>query len=94
MCRDRADVAVRESDMQEKDYWFRAKRYGWGWGLPVVWQGWLVYGVAFALLAGCFFAFPPEERPEPFLVCTSVVVLLLLAVCWWKGEPPRWRWGK
>jgi hypothetical protein len=18
---------------------------------------------------------------------------VLVAVCWWKGEPPRWRWG-
>ena len=23
-------------------YWFPAKRYGWGWGLPAVWQGWVV----------------------------------------------------
>jgi len=23
-----------------------------------------------------------------------VVVALLVAVCWWKGEPPQWRWGK
>src|ERR1700720_3484460 len=22
-------------------YWFRAKRYGLGWGLPLVWQGWV-----------------------------------------------------
>ncbi len=26
----------------EKKYWFPAKRYGWGWGIPNVWQGWLV----------------------------------------------------
>jgi hypothetical protein len=23
----------------DKTYWFPAKRYGWGWGLPTVWQG-------------------------------------------------------
>ena len=23
-------------------YWFHAKRYGWGWGLPATWQGWVV----------------------------------------------------
>ena len=28
-------------DAQPK-YWFPAKRYGWGWGLPGTWQGWLV----------------------------------------------------
>jgi hypothetical protein len=21
-------------------HWFRAKRYGLGWGLPLAWQGW------------------------------------------------------
>ncbi|WP_269146578.1 hypothetical protein [Xanthomonas oryzae] len=34
----------------KKDYWFPAKTYGWGWGLPTVWQGWLVYGIAAVLL--------------------------------------------
>jgi hypothetical protein len=23
----------------DDDFWFPAKRYGWGWGLPVKWQG-------------------------------------------------------
>ncbi len=37
-------------------FWFPAKRYGWGWGLPVAWQGWLVL-IAFCWLvaAGVFF---------------------------------------
>ena len=35
----------------KKEYWFAAKTYGWGWGLPTVWQGWLVYGIA-AVFAG------------------------------------------
>ena len=24
----------------KKMYWFPAKKYGFGWGLPTVWQGW------------------------------------------------------
>ena len=24
-------------------YWFPAKSYGFGWGLPITWQGWLVF---------------------------------------------------
>jgi hypothetical protein len=39
------------------EYWFPAKRYGWGWGLPTAWQGWLVF-VGYILLlvvgASCF----------------------------------------
>ncbi len=28
--------------MSRQPYWFPAKTYGWGWGLPVTWQGWVV----------------------------------------------------
>jgi hypothetical protein len=24
----------------------------------------------------------------------SRMVVVLLIICYWKGEPPRWRWGK
>lgn len=34
----------------DDEYGFPAKRYGWGWGLPVAWQGWLVIAL-YALLA-------------------------------------------
>jgi len=80
--------------MQSKRYWFSAKTYGWGWGLPLMWQGWVVYGVAAILFIVAFFIFPPASHLIPFLGSTWVVVLLLIAVCWLKGEPPRWRWGK
>ena len=78
----------------KKDYWFPAKTYGWGWGLPVAWQGWLVYGIAAALLAAGFFIFPPVARPVLVQIYTWSVVLLLVVMCWIKGEPPSWRWGK
>ncbi len=34
----------------ERKYWFSAKRYGWGWGIPSSWQGWLVLAAFVALL--------------------------------------------
>ena len=37
-----------DTTMSEKEYWFPAKKYGWGWGLPSTWQGWVVYCVYFA----------------------------------------------
>ena len=45
----------------DKGYWFPAKRYGWGWGLPVRWQGWVVMAVFAASMLGgvrscCFLA--------------------------------------
>jgi hypothetical protein len=39
------------------------------------------------------FLFPPGREPRRYLVYVAVLCLLLVAVCWLKGEPPRWRWG-
>ena len=35
---------------EEPRYWFRAKRYGWGWGMPSTWQVWVVLLAFIALL--------------------------------------------
>ena len=70
-------------------YWFAAKRYGWGWGLPLCWQGWVVMGVWLAVLVPVVILLEEPARGTAVLL-ESVV---LVAICWWKGEPPRWRWG-
>jgi hypothetical protein len=74
-------------------YWFPAKRYGWGWGLPLTWQGWLVLAIFVVLVAAGAFVFPPHRALAPYLVYVVVLVAAFSAVCWLKGEPPRWRWG-
>ena len=74
-------------------YWFPTKRYGWGWGLPIRWQGWVVLGAYLTLFPLGFVLFPPQERLVEFMVYTHVITLVLVAICWFKGEPPRWRWG-
>jgi len=75
------------------DYWFPAKRYGWGWGLPVTWQGWLVLAAFFALVLLGVYLFPPRRSLAIFLSYIVVLSLLMIGMCWLKGEPPRWRWG-
>ena len=75
-------------------YWFPAKRYGWGWGLPRVWQGWVVMGVfGILVLAGAIMQLP-TYRPLVFVAYTACLCAALVAVCWVKGEPPSWRWGR
>jgi drug/metabolite transporter (DMT)-like permease len=78
----------------ERKYWFPAKRYGWGWGPPTTWQGWVVLLVFLALICAGVFLILPREGPAVFVVYSLVLTALLLAVCWLKGEPPRWRWGR
>lgn len=77
----------------EGNYWFPAKRYGWGWGLPAKWQGWLVLAVFVGLLGAGAILFPPRSAPVFYFAYVIVLGALLLGVCWLKGEPPRWRWG-
>ena len=38
--------------MTTDKYWFPAKTYGWGWGIPATWQGWTVSLAFFVLLFG------------------------------------------
>lgn len=78
---------------QDRAYWFPAKRYGWGWGPPRVWQGWAVT-IGFAVLLGLgTWLFPPATMLPRYLVFVAVLTVLLVGICWLKGEPPRWRWG-
>jgi hypothetical protein len=79
--------------MELQRYWFRAKRYGWGWGLPCTWEGWLVLATFVGLIVVGSVLFPPKASLFPYLVYILTVVALLLGVCWLKGEPLRWRWG-
>ena len=77
----------------EQKYWFPAKRYGWGWGLPIVWQGWVVMALFVCLLLGGAVVLLPSRGPGAFVAYSALLCLLLVAVCWVKGERPGWRWG-
>ena len=79
-------------DNQQK-YWFPAKKYGWGWSLPTRWQGWLVLVGYIAALAALGSLFPPKESHASFVAGAGVLTVVLLAICWIKGEPPKWRSG-
>lgn len=74
-------------------YWFPAKRYGWGWGLPCAWQGWVVLAAFVVLLSGGAWLMPPPAHGIALGLYAAVLVVLLVAVVAAKGEPPGWRWG-
>lgn len=75
-------------------YWFPAKRYGWGWGVPTTWEGWLVLAGYVALIGGGAILIAPSRRPGVFLLYLVTLTVILIGICWAKGEPPRWRWGE
>jgi NhaP-type Na+/H+ or K+/H+ antiporter len=75
------------------DKWFPAKRYGWGWGTPYGWQGWAVVASYAVLLGSGETVFALSQHWAIFVVYAFVLSSLLVAICWRKGEKPRWRWG-
>ena len=77
-----------------RNYWFPAKRYGWGWGFPTTWQGTAVLVAFVLLLAAGGYALLPAHGPLAFVGYSTLLCAVLVAVCWVKGEPPRWRGGE
>src|SRR5437868_2117834 len=79
-------------------YWFRAKTYGWGW-TPATWQGWMVTILYVVLITYSVvkLKFGPDASGSlAFRVIAARILaptLLLIFICWKKGEPLGCRWG-
>ena len=76
-----------------KKIWFPAKKYGWGWGFPCAWQGWIVLICFVILIMGIPFLFPPHKSPLLFYMAITLASCLLILICYIKGEKPKWQWG-
>lgn len=77
-------------------FWFPIKQYGWGWGLPVCWQGWVVFLAYLALIIGGLNYFGAQRAPvSSALIFCAVLTIIFVAIVIIKGERPvRWRWGR
>ena len=74
-------------------YWFHAKRYGYGWGLPARREGWIVLIVWILAVSGASPFIAMRSFPL-FLVFMLAMAGALIAICYAKGEPTHWRWGE
>ena len=73
--------------------WFRPKRYGYGSGLPIAWQGWLLIAAHVALILGV----TAILRDEPVALAAGVTVIALVPMPLYAAKTDggwRWRWGK
>ena len=78
----------------EKQIWFPAKKYGWGWGPPCAWQGWVAMAVFVVLIGTAGVLLLPGRHFGLWIAAITVLVAALIVTCLVKGERPRWRWGK
>jgi len=79
--------------MSDGPEWFAPKRYGYGAGLPISWQGWAVT-LAF-VLATALLAVALGRRPMQLMAAIIPVSAAFIVICarttrggW------RWRWGE
>jgi lipopolysaccharide export LptBFGC system permease protein LptF len=78
--------------MSEGPEWFAPKRYGYGAGLPISWQGWALT-IGYALLV-LFLSVALKDRPSALVAALVPPTVAFLVICarttrggW------RWRWG-
>jgi hypothetical protein len=76
-------------------YWFKRKLFGWGW-TPARWQGWvtlIVFAVLIAWDIGRVSASSGGDTLLGVAPSTIILLMLLIVICYRKGEKPRWQWG-
>ena len=78
--------------MSDGPEWFSAKRYGYGSGLPMTWQGWAVTTAFVALVIVTSLLL--KDRPMQLIAVCVPLTMIFIAICarttrggW------RWRWG-
>lgn len=81
-----------------KKFWFKRRRYGYGW-TPVTWQGWATIGIYLFALLGYAFTMDeasPEGTLEDIYMYLGVVfgmTVCFIIVTAIKSPRPKWRWG-
>lgn len=78
--------------MKDQRYWFpvRPARNGWGWGLPIAWQGWAAYLIYFATIIGGIVILLPYGQLIVITFCCAWGALFV-GLMFWKGEPQSMR---
>ena len=73
----------------DKRPWFRAKSHGYGTGLPIAWQGWVLMALHVALITGLAWLF----RDRPALMTILVIVAGLAPMPIYRAKTEGgWRW--
>lgn len=78
-------------DDEEKNFWFKAKRFGWGW-YPATREGWII--TAMFIVASLLVIRMNADTPELIVVHMGILVAALVVVAWRTGERPMLRWGR
>ena len=78
--------------MSDEPEWFAPKRLGYGAGLPISWQGWLVTLVYLALAIGGSLLFASKALVLFGILVPATAVFVFIASKTTRGGW-RWRWS-
>jgi len=74
-------------DVSKSPAWFAPKRFGYGAGLPIAWQGWAVLGVYAVVMVASSATLSGSARIESIIAAS--IGLVAIAARTTKGG---WRW--
>ena len=73
--------------------WFAPKRYGYGSGLPISWQGWLITIAYLVVVIGAA-TFLSDEPIIFFGILVPATLALIVITARTTRGGWRWRWGE
>jgi hypothetical protein len=77
----------------QKGPWFRAKKFGYGAGLPFKWQGWAVLGLYVLAMTGLgLLADNDKAIPEIATVALMLIVTGIFVVIVRNHTEGGWKW--
>ena len=79
--------------MSDAKSWFAPKRFGYGAGLPIAWQGWVALAAYMAVIIAAALWLVEQSLGAFLLVVVGATVLLLLIAARTTRGGLRWRWG-
>ena len=78
--------------MSDGPQWFAPKRYGYGAGLPIAWQGWALLAAFLAIAVAAGILLDGKPAAQAAIVVPTLVLLIPIAARTTRGGW-RWRWG-
>ncbi len=84
----------RHAAPAEVQAWFAPKRYGYGAGPPIAWQGWAATLAYVLLVVGAAFGVLPYSVPAFVAIMVGATAAFLLIVYRKTRNGWRWRWGE
>lgn len=72
--------------------WFAHKRYGFGSGLPIAWQGWAASSLYLAIVLVATLFVERSPWPAGSIIFTATAIFLVICARTTRGGW-HWRWG-